>query len=262
MKEILLYTPLFYSNLIIFLFVLIRVSAVVVFAPIFSSSSIPPQVKIGISLLFSLAIFSSVKQFIHLESLNVLYILAVTLREVILAALLSLTIHFVWSGVELGAQLVGFNMGFAIANVLSPEENIQISILSEFESFFAILVFLAIDGHYVFIKSLVYSFKIVPVGQFVLNVDIFSIFNKITSMLFTVSFSVLAPAILALFITQVVFGLIARTMPQINVMIVAFPLSIAIGFIVIGASMVFTANALVYYYDRAFKYLFSILKAG
>ncbi len=262
MNELLVYSSHFYGDFLIFLFVLLRVSSVIVFAPVFSSASIPPQVKAGFSFVFSLALFSVVKQYIHIEALNSIMLFSVVLRELVFAILLALTVHFVWNGVELGAQLVGFNMGFAIANVLSPQENIQISVLSEFESIFAILVFLAVDGHYMFIKAIAYSFKILPVGAFVINQSIFDIFNRLVSMLFTVAFSVLAPAILALFITQVVFGLIARTMPQMNIMIVAFPLSIAIGFIVLGSSFIFMSNALIHYYNEAYKYLFAIIKVG
>lgn len=262
MNELLLFSSHLWANFIIFLIILLRVSSIVVFAPVLSSASIPPQLKIAISLIFSLVLFSSVKGYIHINSLNALYITEIVIRELALAVLLALTVHFIWSGVELGAQLVGFNMGFAIANVLSPQENVQISVLSEFESIFAILVFLAIDGHYAFIKAMAFSFKVLPVGSFTVNSTIFAIFNRLVSMLFTVAFSVLAPAIMALFITQVVFGLIARTMPQINIMIVAFPLSIAIGFLVLGASFIFMADALVKYYNEAFHYLFAILKAG
>jgi len=262
MNELLLFSSHIWVNFIIFLMILLRVSSIVVFAPVFSSASIPPQLKIAISLIFSLVIFSSVKSYIHINTLNPLFVVEITLRELTLAVLLSLTVHFIWSGVELGAQLVGFNMGFAIANVLSPQENVQISVLSEFESIFAILIFLAIDGHYAFIKAMILSFKVIPVGGFTINSSIFEIFNRLVSMLFTVAFSVLAPAIMALFITQVVFGLIARTMPQINIMIVAFPLSIAIGFMVLGASFIFMADALTKYYNDAFHYIFAILKVG
>ncbi len=262
MNELIAFSSHFWANFIIFLIILIRVSSIIIFAPVFSSSSIPPQLKIAFCLIFTIVLFSTVKPYIHITSLNALVIFSIIVRELALAILLALTVHFIWSGVELGAQLVGFNMGFAIANVLSPEQNIQISVLSEFESIFAILVFLAINGHYAFIKALAFSFKVIPVGGFITNQGIFEIFNRLVSMLFTVSFSVLAPAILALFITQVVFGLIARTMPQINIMIVAFPLSIAIGFITLGASFMFMSDALIKYYNDAFRYIFTILKAG
>ncbi|WP_025209903.1 flagellar biosynthetic protein FliR [Hippea sp. KM1] len=262
MNDLLFYSTHFYANFIAFLFVLLRVSSVVVFAPIFSSSSVPPQLKAAFSLVFAAALFPTVRQYINIESLNSMYLFAVTLRELVFAILLSLTIHFVWSGLELGAQLVGFNMGFSIANVLSPEENIQISVLAEFESIFAILVFLIINGHYVFLQALAMSFEAVKVGSFALNHNIFTIFNKLIITLFDVAFTVLAPVIIALFITQVVFGVIARTMPQMNIMIVAFPLSIAIGFITLGASFMFAAESLIHYYQQAFNYIYAIIRGG
>ncbi|AEA33843.1 flagellar biosynthetic protein FliR [Hippea maritima] len=262
MSDLLVYSGHFYTNFLAFLFILLRVSSIIVFAPIFSSASIPPQVKVAFSFVFAVILYPTVRSYIHIESINTLYIVSITLRELMFAVLLSLTIHFIWSGLELGAQLVGFNMGFSIANVISPEENIQISVLAEFESIFAILVFLIINGHYVFIQAMTYSFEVLKVGGFSLNQNIFHIFNKLTAVLFDVSFTVLAPVIIALFITQVVFGVIARTMPQMNIMIVAFPLSIAIGFITLGASFVFVAESLIHYYHQAFGYIYAIIRGG
>ncbi|WP_022670167.1 flagellar biosynthetic protein FliR [Hippea alviniae] len=262
MNELITYTASFYGNFVVFLFILLRVSAIIVFAPVFSSMSIPPQVKMAFCFVFAAVIFPVVEPFINIHQLTALSLFAITVREILLATLLALTIHLIWSGIELGAQLVGYNMGFSIANVLSPEENTQISILAEFESIFAILVFLAVDGHYEFIKAMVLSFKVMPIGSFALNEPVMNIFIKLVSMLFSVAFSVLAPVIIALFITQVVFGLIARTMPQINIMIVAFPLNIAVGFLVLGAAFTFAANTIVAYYNEAFKYIYAILKVG
>ncbi len=262
MNELIVYTSSFYTNFVIFLFVLLRVSAIMVFAPVFSSMSIPPQVKMAFCFVFSAAIFPVAKPFIHIHQLTALSLFVITVREIVFATLLALTIHFIWSGIELGAQLVGYNMGFSIANVISPEENTQISILAELESIFAILVFLCIDGHHEFIKATVFSFKMLPIGEFVINESIVNIFIKLVSMMFAVAFNVLAPVIIALFITQVVFGLIARTMPQINIMIVAFPLNIAVGFLVLGAAFTFATNALITYYNEAFKYIYAIIKVG
>ena len=262
MNELIVYSATFYHSFLIFLFVLLRVSAVIVFAPVFSSSSIPAQLKALFCVVLSFALYPVAKPFIHIENISALYLGLTVVKEVVFAALLSLCIHFIFSGIEIGAQLVGFNMGFSIANVVSPEENIQISVLSEFESIFAILVFLIINGHYEYIKAIAYSFKTIPVGGFFLNQSLLEILNRMIDTMFAVAFTVLAPAIIALFITQVVFGLIARTMPQINIMIVAFPLSIAIGFVVLGATFTFAAESLINYYHQAIQYLYAIIKVG
>ena len=242
--------------------ILLRVSAIIVFAPIFSSTSIPAQVKIAFSLIFAMVLYPVVKQYIHITDFSIMNIAVIVTREVILSAALAFCVHFLWAGVELGAQLVGFMMGFSIANVLSPEENLQISILAEFESIVAILIFLIIDGHYIFIRAMADSFKMVPVGGFILNQSVFDVLNKLALMMFGVAFKILAPAVIALLITNVVFGIIARTMPQINIMIVAFPLSIGIGLFVLGASFSFSAYVLVKYYNSVFIHIYSLLGVG
>ncbi len=246
----------------VFFIILIRVSSIVVFAPVFSSSSIPSQIKIAFAFVFSLALYPVVKDYIHITDFSILGITAMVVREVILSAALAFCVHFVWAGIELGAQLVGFMMGFSIANVLSPEENLQISILAEFESIMAILIFLIIDGHHIFIKAMVDSFKMIPVGGFVLNHNIFDILLKLSAMMFSVTFQILAPAVIALVVTNVVFGIIARTMPQINIMIVAFPLSIGIGLFVLGVSFSYSAYVIVKYYDSALSYIYALLGGG
>lgn len=244
------------------LFIIIRVSAVVAFAPVFSQSSIPAQVKIAFIVLFSVALYPAVKDYISIEKLTVFGLAAVVMKEVLLGAALGFTVHFLWAGLELGAQLLGFMMGFSIANVLSPEENVQISILSEFESIVAILVFLAIDGHHIFIKAIADSFKIMPVGGFILNQNMFDMLNRLVALMFGVSFRILAPAIIALIITNIVFGIIARTMPQVNILIVAFPLSIGIGLFVIGASLQYSVFVLIKYYDNVLSSVYAILRLG
>ncbi len=250
--------PVFFT----FFIILLRVSAVIVFAPIFSSASIPAQVKMAFSLIFAIVLYPVVKQYIHITDFSILNLAVIAVRETILSAALAFCVHFLWAGIELGSQLVGFMMGFSIANVLSPEENIQISILAEFESIMAILIFLIIDGHYIFIRAMADSFRMVPVGGFILNQNVFDILNKLALMMFGVAFKVLAPAVIALIITNIVFGIIARTMPQINIMIVAFPLSIGIGLFALGMSFSFSAYVIVKYYNSVFVHIYSLLGAG
>jgi flagellar biosynthetic protein FliR len=246
----------------VFLIILLRVSSIIVFAPIFSSSSIPAQVKVAFALIFSVVLYPSANQYIHVTDFSVLNIAVTVIRELILSVALGFCIHFVWAGIELGAQLVGFMMGFSIANVLSPEENLQISILAEFESIMAVLIFLIIDGHHIFIRAMADSFKMVPVGEFVLNQNVFDILMKLTAMMFGVSFKILAPAIIALVVTNVVFGIIARMMPQMNIMIAAFPLSIGIGLFVLGVSFSYSAYVVAKYYNSALSYVYALLGGG
>ncbi len=248
-----------FTEFITFIFVLIRVSAIIVFAPVFGSQAIPAQIKIALSLIFSLAIYPIAKQYISITNYSIWFLALIIIKEVLFGAALAFTVHLIWAGVEFGAQLLGFMMGFSIANVLSPQENVQISILSEFMSIFAILIFLAINGHYIFIKAIAASFQSMPIGGFIVNKNVISIINQLVSVMFALSFKVLAPAIVALIITNVVFGIIARTMPQVNIIIVAFPLSIGLGLFTLGMSLNYSSYILVDYYNSIIKYIHALM---
>jgi flagellar biosynthesis protein FliR len=78
---------------------------------------------------------------------------------------IGLTLQLVISGIQLAGQLAGFQMGFAIANVVDPASSLQIPIISQFLNLFALLIFFSINAHYYFIMALMDSFeRIAPFG--------------------------------------------------------------------------------------------------
>lgn len=237
-----------FSSLEIFFLIFVRVASILLLAPIFSYKAIPTIVKIFLSVVFAFILYDSVKSYITININNIYELAILTFREILLGTALAFCIQFVWSGIEMAADLISFMMGFSIANVLSPQTNTQISIITEFESLFAILIFLAIDGHYFVIQALVESFKLIPVGSFVVNKGLLAFIVQLIFIMFSLAVQVLAPVVLALIITNIVFGVISRTMPQMNVLIASFPITITVALFLLGVTFNFAANVMIKYY--------------
>ncbi len=130
-------------------------------------------------------------------------------------------------------------MGLAVANIIDPMSAGQISIIGEFYYILSLLIFILLNGHHYLIAALVRSFELVPVGEGVFGMEMMTFIIKMSTMLFVVGIKLAAPVILTLFIMNSVVGIVARSVPQMNVFIVGFPVAIGVGLIMIGLSFRF-----------------------
>ena len=93
------------------------------------------------------------------------------------------------------------------------------------------------DRHEAFIRTIVDSFHIIPLGGWNLNAEIIAFLVKGTSDIFILGIRLAAPVMVALLLTSVTLGIMARAFPQMNIFMVSMPLNIGIGFVVLGLSL-------------------------
>jgi len=134
-------------------------------------------------------------------------------------------------------QTVGFQTSFAITNIIDPQSGAQISILANLAYLVAMIFFLLLNGHHILLSAVRESFEIIHVGSLGLNVEMFNKIVPIYGDMFAIAVKIGAPAIAALLFTNLAFGLIVKFIPQMNIMIVAFPVQIIIGLLFFGVSL-------------------------
>ena len=155
-------------------------------------------------------------------------------REIILGAAIGLAVKIFFAAAQLAGQTVGYQMGMAIANVMDPATSAQVPILAQFNNLIAVLIFLVINAHHWFIRALAESFNRIPLGGFDFSPAVFEHLIRLSSTMFLVAVKIGAPVIVALLLTSVALGLVARTVPQMNIFMVAMPLKIVIGLVFLG----------------------------
>ncbi|MCK4388863.1 MAG: flagellar biosynthetic protein FliR [Desulfobacterales bacterium] len=217
-----------------FVLILIRVSIVLFMVPVFGSGIWPNMVKAGLALIISIILLPVVEPAPALFPETILGGAGLILSELVLGLIIGLTIRLIFTAVQLAGQLVGFQMGFAIANVLDPESGSQSSILSQMGYWVAILIFLLLNGHHVMLDALADSFAIVQVGSMGLSDGLFDKMLEVSGDMFTMAVKLGAPAIAALLMTSAAFGIIAKVVPQMNILIAAFPVKIVVGLFFFG----------------------------
>ena len=157
--------------------------------------------------------------------------------EVLLGVMLGLVARLIFTAVEFGATIIGFQMGFAAANVFDPQSQRQISLISQFQNVFAILIFLAIEGHFIFLEAAVESYEFLPPGGVDLSGSAVPYLMELSSQMFSLGVQFSAPVLAVLLLSGLILGILARIFPQRNVFLLSFPLNIGIAFIVIGLTL-------------------------
>ena len=225
------------QEVVVFLLVLARVGTAVALFPIFSSMNIPALAKVGTSAFLSLLIVPLLTSHSMPIPANTNAILLSLGKEIAVGLVLGFLSSFLFAAIELAGQLIAIQMGFAMANVIDPLTQNQSTVISQFYSLLAIMIFMGMDGHHFMLSGLFQSFVAVPLTSAHFSAEISKINMKMMSTLFISATKIGAPVIVALLITTIALGLVSRAVPQMNVFLIGIPLNIGLGLAVIAYSL-------------------------
>ncbi len=218
-----------------FTLVLARVAAVIGLTPVLGGAMVPRPVKVGLSLAIAGLLFPRIGPVDPPASLMALT-LAVA-GEIVVGALIGFVVAALFAGVQLAGQTIAAQMGFAAASQFDPMTHANSMVVGQFQFVLAGLIFFALGGHLRVIEALAASFTRVPVAAAHLGGGVVQVVFDLTSAVFVAGLSIAAPVIAAMLLTQLGLGILARTLPQMNVFLVAFPLQIAIGLVALGLTL-------------------------
>lgn len=230
--------------------------------PIFKSKSIPVLFKVGLALAASIILFPllDLKVFPVLTNLGNFAVGAI--GEILLGITIGMAVNMIFVGLQMAGQISGYQMGLALARVMDPSAGQQIPLLAQFFQLFAFLIFLTINAHHWFLMALADSFQLVPPFGFKISGSLIEQLIHIAGNMFVIAIKVGAPVIAALLLTSIAFGLIARTVPQMNVLFVAMPLKIIIGLLFIGFSLPYLSSFLKTVFSKLGNTIFLLMKAA
>jgi len=214
-----------------FLLIFARLLAFIIILPIFSYRTIPIPYRIGLAFFLSLLAISHIETDLVLTQANLIVLL---IKEVSVGLLIGLIGYLVLSVVQIAGGFIDFQMGFAIANVIDPQTGAQSPLIGQYFYMIAILFLLAVDGHHILINGMIHSFNVIPLESFLSFEGNFGEFIVVTfNRLFVIAFQMALPLVGSLFLVDVALGIIARTVPQLNVFVVGLPLKITVSFAVL-----------------------------
>ena len=218
-----------------FMMVVIRVSGIFVAAPVFGSRLIPATVRGLIAMVLALLLLPTVESAPAGTSDHTLLLIGALGREAIIGLLLGFMAMLVFVGVQVAGQILDIEMGFGMMNVINPILNQEVPVMGNFQHLLAVLVFLSINGHHILLTAVQQSFMILPPSAAIDlgGEGLVTVFVRVFAQMFLTAVRIAAPAIAAMFLASVALGLIARTVPQMNIFIIGLPIKMLTGLLAV-----------------------------
>jgi flagellar biosynthesis protein FliR len=218
-----------------FLLIFVRVTSFFMMMPLFSYRTIPASHKIGLGFSLSIIMFSTIgAPEIVIDDVYFLLIM----KEALVGLFIGFIAALMMSAIQIAGGLIDFQMGFAIANVIDPQTGAQSPLMGQYLYTIALLFLLTVNGHHLLLDGIFYSYNFVPIDQVMIpfgneNIAEFIIlsFNK----MFIIAFQMSLPVVGSLFLVDVALGIVARTVPQLNIFVVGLPVKIGVSLLVLIA---------------------------
>jgi flagellar biosynthetic protein FliR len=226
-----------------------RVSALMVFAPFLASATIAPRIKAGFTVALTALLYPVVAA--DLPSLSGAIGWQVVGGEFVVGLIMGITLQFVFEGVELAGQIVGFQVGHSLASVFNPLSDADTPVLSNFYQMVALLIFLQLDVHHWVLRGLVKSFQYCPPGMVVANPLVAEQLWRAAGGMLVMAVQVAIPTLLATMLIDISLGLVGRVSPQLPVLFVGISVKSVVAFLVIMGTLRFWPGLLERYFGEA-----------
>lgn len=209
---------------------LFRISVVLFLLPFFGGKSVPTLVKAALVLVLTLAVWPALSFPGTLMPANPWEIIVMFLGELLLGLIMGMMVQFLFSAIQMGGQIIGFQMGFSMVNVVDPSTGTSETATAHFLYMIAMLTFFALDGPLHLLAGVAGSFELVPPGTLLLTTEAVKNVFSFSAQLFVLAIHIAAPVMAAIFMIDLAMALIGRAAPQMHILVLGFPVKIAVGF--------------------------------
>lgn len=216
-----------------FLLIFVRVTSFFLMMPLFSYRSIPTTLKIGLGFFLAWTMLFTID--IPILEINSAYFLLI-IKEALVGLLIGFIAYMIMTAIQIAGGFIDFQMGFAIANVIDPQTGAQSPLLGQYLYTISLLLLLTVNGHHLLLDGVFYSYRFIPLDQPWIpfgNENMVEYVIKSFNSMFIIAFQLSAPVVGSLFLVDVALGVVARTVPQLNVFVVGLPLKIGVSFLVL-----------------------------
>ena len=223
-----------YETLPYFLLIFIRLTSFFLIAPLFSMRGVPNQFKIGIGFFIALiaVINTPIDGPIVLDTTYILLIV----KELGVGLSLGFTAALLLYAVQIAGAFIDFQMGFAMANVMDPQTGSQVPIIGHFKYMMALLFLLTVNGHHMMLDGVMQSIQLFPVELTSFSIKPEQLARFMTEVfveMFLIALQIAMPIVGSLLLIDIALGILAKTVPQLNVFVVGLPIKIFVGFILL-----------------------------
>lgn len=210
----------------------VRISAMLLVAPIFGARSANVRVRLSLGLLLALVVAPQLSAQPLIDPLSLIG-LVVVMQQILIGILMGFILQMVFSALTQAGESVALSMGLGFASAIDPVGGIQVPMVSQYFTILATLIFLALNAHLVLIELLLRSFETLPITVDGITADQLWTVIRFGSTMYQGAMLIALPAVASLLLVNIAMGVMTRAAPQLNIFAIGFPLTLFSGFLII-----------------------------
>jgi len=255
-------------EILTFFAVLVRFATIIAVLPVFGDRFVPGPAKVLFALAVTIALFPALLATGEVKPVEALAwarsaggIAGTIALEAFFGLALGYTARLIFDVINFGGNLAGQFMGFGVANTFDPHTESQTQVVAEIQMAIAMLLFLAIDGHHLMLQAALSSYGIVGLGKAGVTAATSARFVEMTGDVLRFGLQITAPVALALFTVNIAFGVVAKALPQLNVLVLSFAVTSFVGLVVLLIALPEFTGAVTNLFERVGDWLNATARA-
>jgi flagellar biosynthetic protein FliR len=240
--------------------VALRIGGLMTFAPFFSQASVSVQVKAALTVALTVLLLPLYATGNLLPvTVSAAGWAGIALSEAALGLMAGFTTQFVFDGMELAGQLVGFQFGFSLVNVIDPNSEVEITVLSSLHELVTLLIFMELGVHRALLRAVAVSFDLIPPGtSFGTRVPAVEVL-KMAGSFWLIGAEIAFPVLLATLLSDLAIGYMSKASPQFPALFVGLSMKVLLGLTVLFGAVAVWPGVLEHHFVRALANLEKLL---
>ena len=224
------------NHLMQYLWPFVRIGAFVMVMPVIGSSFVPTTARLLVGMSLTVVMAPVLPSYTAPEIFSLLGLITI-FQEIAIGIAMGFGVQLIFDAISLGGQVIAMSMGLGFAVFLDRTRGVNIPVLGQLFLMLGMLTFLSMNGHLSLIKLVAESFYLLPIATGGLSGPAIETMIAWSSQLFVVALKIALPAITALIVVNLSFGVMSRAAPTLNLFAVGFPVAMLLGFVVIFLNM-------------------------
>ena len=217
-----------------FLWPMLRISALMITAPIFSLSAFNTRMRILVALVLAWLVYP-LYTWPVIDPTSAQGLLEV-FNQIMIGATMGLILQIVVAAVVVAGQSIAAAMGLSMANMIDPNMG-NVPVISQLLIVMSTLIFVGFGGHAILLGLILESFNTLPIGTDILNQAVYGRVLQWSSMMFLGAVLMALPVMVSLLFINVGLGIVTRAAPSLNIFAVGFPAMIMAGLVILIISL-------------------------
>ena len=213
-----------------------RISGLLMVMPLIGSRMVTQRVRILLAVAITLAVVPILPPMPAVDAMSLASFIII-LQQLLIGIALGFIVEMLTQVYVIAGQLIAMQTGLGIATTVDPSQGASVVVISQWFLFLVSLVFISLNGHLVLIEILIDSFSTFPVSMQGFSAEDFGLIVRWSGWMFAAALVISLPAIAALLVVNLAFGVMTRAAPQLNIFALGFPVTMIVGLFIMWLSV-------------------------